>query len=186
MLVRTERVLRDLLPKYASAPRRQQCGASCTPPEKAAAIRAVQQLSRDLLVSHAGRHRARPRIGRKSRVSGIPAIEINCDMRETFGNWIMGRDEEMFPVIITADIACGFHAGDPTAVRPTSRTADQHGIAVGAHPTTWRVRPTPDPARPVRGGRPLHLPDGTLRAFPDTEGMPDARLETARFVQLPA
>jgi UPF0271 protein len=62
------------------------------------------------------------------------SIDINCDMGESFGNWRMGSDAEMFPFITSANIACGFHAGDPTEMRRSVRLAKRHGVAVGAHP----------------------------------------------------
>lgn len=60
-------------------------------------------------------------------------IDINCDMGESFGIWKMGRDEEVMPHITSANIACGFHAGDPHVMRKTVRMARDHGVAVGAH-----------------------------------------------------
>lgn len=61
-------------------------------------------------------------------------FDINCDMGESFGNWVMGADAEMFPRITTANVACGFHAGDPLTLLQTVRAAKQHGVRVGAHP----------------------------------------------------
>jgi 5-oxoprolinase (ATP-hydrolysing) subunit A len=61
-------------------------------------------------------------------------IDINCDMGESYGRWTLGNDEEVMPNITSANIACGFHAGDPTTIRKTVELAVQHGVAVGAHP----------------------------------------------------
>ncbi|PLB51173.1 LamB/YcsF family protein [Aspergillus steynii IBT 23096] len=56
--------------------------------------------------------------------------EINADMGEGFGRWRMGPDEELMPLIDAANIACGFHAGDPTIMLKTIRLCKQHGIEV--------------------------------------------------------
>jgi UPF0271 protein len=62
------------------------------------------------------------------------AIDINCDMGESFGPWRMGTDADVMPHITSANIACGAHAGDPTVMRRTVRLARDAGVAVGAHP----------------------------------------------------
>ncbi|MDA8107051.1 MAG: LamB/YcsF family protein, partial [Betaproteobacteria bacterium] len=62
-------------------------------------------------------------------------IDLNCDMGESFGAWKMGADAEIMPFISSANIACGFHAGDPATIRKTVRLALDHGVAVGAHPS---------------------------------------------------
>jgi len=61
-------------------------------------------------------------------------IDINCDMGESYGRWTLGHDEEVMPHITSANIACGFHGGDPHVMRKTVELAIQHGVAVGAHP----------------------------------------------------
>ncbi|MBT5676261.1 MAG: LamB/YcsF family protein [Rhodospirillaceae bacterium] len=61
-------------------------------------------------------------------------FDINIDCGESFGNWNMGADEALMPHITTANMACGFHAGDPMTMVKTVRLAKQHGVAVGAHP----------------------------------------------------
>jgi UPF0271 protein len=61
-------------------------------------------------------------------------IDINCDMGESFGPWVMGADEEVMPNITSANIACGAHAGDPSVMRRTIRLAREAGVAIGAHP----------------------------------------------------
>ena len=62
-------------------------------------------------------------------------IDFNCDMGESFGMYKMGLDEEVIKYITSASIACGFHAGDPMWMRHTVRLAEEHGVAVGAHPS---------------------------------------------------
>jgi UPF0271 protein len=61
-------------------------------------------------------------------------IDINCDMGESYGRWTLGHDEEVMPNITSANIACGFHGGDPHVMRTSVELAVQHGVAVGAHP----------------------------------------------------
>ncbi|MDO7851224.1 LamB/YcsF family protein [Hymenobacter convexus] len=61
-------------------------------------------------------------------------IDLNCDMGESFGAWTLGNDEGLLPFITSANIACGFHAGDPSVMRQTVRAALKHGVAIGAHP----------------------------------------------------
>ncbi|OAE13879.1 hypothetical protein AZH11_00260 [Pseudomonas simiae] len=59
---------------------------------------------------------------------------LNCDIGESFGNWTMGLDAEVMPFIDCANVACGFHAGDPSIMRKTVSLALKHGVQVGAHP----------------------------------------------------
>jgi UPF0271 protein len=61
-------------------------------------------------------------------------IDLNCDMGESFGAWSMGHDAEVMGSITSANVACGFHGGDPGVMRRTVRLARQRGVAVGAHP----------------------------------------------------
>lgn len=59
---------------------------------------------------------------------------LNCDIGESFGSWTMGLDAEVMPFIDCANIACGFHAGDPSTMRKTVALALSHGVQIGAHP----------------------------------------------------
>lgn len=62
-------------------------------------------------------------------------LDLNCDMGESFGAYTVGDDAAMLEVITTANIACGFHAGDPSVMRRTIRQAKERGVTVGAHPS---------------------------------------------------
>jgi len=62
-------------------------------------------------------------------------VDLNCDMGESYGAWQMGSDAEIMPFISSANIACGFHAGDPATIRKTVQLALDNGVAVGAHPS---------------------------------------------------
>lgn len=62
-------------------------------------------------------------------------IKLNCDLGESFGAWSMGMDAQVMPLIDQANIACGFHAGDPTVLVNTLTLAKHHQVEVGAHPS---------------------------------------------------
>jgi len=61
-------------------------------------------------------------------------IDLNADLGEGFGPWTMGDDAALLKIVTTANVACGFHAGDPAIMRATVRAARADGVAVGAHP----------------------------------------------------
>ena len=61
-------------------------------------------------------------------------VDLNCDMGESFGRYRIGADEAMMQYITSANIACGYHAGDPLVMDRTVRLAAKHGVGVGAHP----------------------------------------------------
>ena len=62
-------------------------------------------------------------------------LDLNCDMGESFGAYRIGDDAAMIRLVSTANVACGFHAGDPAVMRRTIRMAKEAGVAVGAHPS---------------------------------------------------
>lgn len=62
-------------------------------------------------------------------------MKLNCDLGESFGSWTMGLDDKAMPVIDMANIACGFHGGDPDVMMNTLRLAKQYHVTVGAHPS---------------------------------------------------
>ncbi|MFS2160870.1 5-oxoprolinase subunit PxpA [Pseudomonas sp. Pseusp122] len=59
---------------------------------------------------------------------------LNCDIGESYGAWTMGLDAEVMPFIDCANVACGFHAGDPSVMRKTVALALKHDVTIGAHP----------------------------------------------------
>lgn len=63
----------------------------------------------------------------------MTCIDLNSDLGESFGAWRMGDDAAMLPIVTSANIACGYHAGDPAGILATLRLAKTHGVAVGAH-----------------------------------------------------
>jgi UPF0271 protein len=62
------------------------------------------------------------------------AVDLNCDMGESFGPYKLGLDEEVIKLISSANVGCGFHGGDPHVMRETVAMAKEHGVGVGAHP----------------------------------------------------
>lgn len=60
-------------------------------------------------------------------------IDLNCDLGESFGAWRMGEDSALLALVSSANIACGFHAGDPTIMQRTVAEATARGVAIGAH-----------------------------------------------------
>src|SRR5262245_15947871 len=68
-------------------------------------------------------------------MAGTTYIDLNCDMGESYGRWTLGADEEIMPHITSANVACGYHGGDPHVMRKTVALALQHGVAIGSHPS---------------------------------------------------
>jgi 5-oxoprolinase (ATP-hydrolysing) subunit A len=83
-------------------------------------------------------------------------IDINCDLGESFGEYKIGNDEAIMPYITSANIACGFHAGDPLTICTTIILAIKHNVGIGAHPGY--------PDLEGFGRRPMKLSDEELRA----------------------
>lgn len=67
-------------------------------------------------------------------MGGVMQVDINADMGESFGMYKMGNDEEFMQYVTSANVACGFHAGDPTVMYKTVGLAKTYGVQVGAHP----------------------------------------------------
>jgi UPF0271 protein len=63
----------------------------------------------------------------------MPTMDLNSDVGESFGRWTLGDDQAMFRSVTSANVACGFHAGDPSVIRSTCRKAAEAGVVVGAH-----------------------------------------------------
>lgn len=64
----------------------------------------------------------------------MPVIDLNCDLGESFGAYKMGMDEEVLPYVTSANIACGFHGGDPLVMEKTVALCKKYGVRAGAHP----------------------------------------------------
>ena len=61
-------------------------------------------------------------------------MKLNCDLGESYGNWVTGMDDEVMPFVDMANIACGFHASDPDVMAKTIQSGVKHGVSIGAHP----------------------------------------------------
>ena len=61
-------------------------------------------------------------------------VDLNADMGESFGPWVMGNDEGLLDIVTSANVACGLHAGDPDVMARTMRMAVERGVGIGAHP----------------------------------------------------
>ena len=71
-------------------------------------------------------------------------MDLNADLGESFGTWTMGDDAAMLPLVTSASVACGLHAGDPVTMLDTCREAYELDVRVGAHlgyPDLGRLRP---------------------------------------------
>lgn len=101
-------------------------------------------------------------------------VDINCDMGESFGNWTMGNDEAVMPYITSANVAAGFHGGDPHVMRETVELAAEHDVSVGVHPGLpdrmgfgrRKMDATPEEVRDY-----VTYQLGALRAFADARGV---------------
>lgn len=101
-------------------------------------------------------------------------MKLNCDLGESYGNWKMGLDEEVMPFIDQANIACGFHAGDPDVMQRTLQLAGDYQVEIGAHPAYPDLqgfgRRTLDCAPPTLINL-LHYQIGALDAMARVQGL---------------
>ena len=75
---------------------------------------------------------ASPADGAAPVSSGLPVVDLNADLAESFGAWRLGDDDALLGVVTSANVACGFHAGDPLTIRRACATAVARGVAIGA------------------------------------------------------
>jgi len=69
----------------------------------------------------------------QGEVMAAPEIDLNADIGESFGSWTLGDDAAMLDVVTSANVACGFHAGDPAGLLRTCELAAERGVVIGAH-----------------------------------------------------
>ncbi|KNY24491.1 5-oxoprolinase subunit PxpA [Methylobacterium sp. ARG-1] len=109
-------------------------------------------------------------------------VDLNCDMGEGFGVYSLGDDAEMLTIATSANIACGFHAGDPLVMHETLRLAAANGVQAGAHPgflDLWGFG-----RRPIHGERPADIEKavlyqvGALLALAQDAGCPVRHVKT--------
>lgn len=104
----------------------------------------------------------------------MKAVDLNCDLGESFGAYTCGMDEQVLPHISSANIACGFHASDPLVMSKTVMMAKACGIAIGAHPGypdlvgfgRRNMAVTPEELQAM-----VQYQIGALRAFCDAQGV---------------
>jgi 5-oxoprolinase (ATP-hydrolysing) subunit A len=70
----------------------------------------------------------------------MASIDLNGDLGESFGRWRLDPDAALLAALTSVNLACGFHAGDPSAIRAAVRAADAHRLAIGAHPSFYDLR----------------------------------------------
>ena len=105
----------------------------------------------------------------------MPSIDLNCDLGESFGAYTIGMDAEILPYITSANIACGYHAGDPLVMQKSVMLCKKYGVQVGAHPGLpdlqgfgrRRMAVTPAEAEAF-----VMYQVGALKAFCDAAGVP--------------
>jgi UPF0271 protein len=109
-------------------------------------------------------------------------IDLNCDMGEGFGIYEIGDDAAMLDIVTTANIACGFHGGDPLVMHRTIEIAKAKGVRVGAHPSfldLWGFG-----RRPIQGERPQDVEKhliyqiGAIQAMATALGWPITHVKT--------
>ena len=105
----------------------------------------------------------------------MPSIDLNCDLGESFGAYTIGMDAEVLPFVSSANIACGFHAGDPSVMQKSVLLCKKYGVQVGAHPGL------PDlqgfgrrkmAISPAEAEADVIYQIGALKAFCDAAGVP--------------
>jgi 5-oxoprolinase (ATP-hydrolysing) subunit A len=112
----------------------------------------------------------------------MKVIDLNCDMGEGFGVYSIGDDEAMLEIVSSANIACGFHAGDPLVMSRTLASAKSRGVAAGAHPSffdLWGFG-----RRPIMGERPSDVEKqiiyqiGAMQALAAAQGITLTHVKT--------
>jgi 5-oxoprolinase (ATP-hydrolysing) subunit A len=107
-------------------------------------------------------------------------VAVNCDMGEAFGLWSLGDDATLMPLISMANVACGFHAGDPVIMRQTVALAKEHGVRVGAHPSYPDLQGFGRRAMDMDGDEltaAILYQAGALKAFLEEQDMPLTHLK---------
>ena len=102
------------------------------------------------------------------------AVQLNCDMGEAFGIYDLGADEALMGHVALANVACGFHGGDPAVMQRTVRLARENGVSVGAHPSYPDLQGFGRRAmamEPSELAAALIYQAGALKGFLDAEGM---------------
>ena len=99
----------------------------------------------------------------------MDVVDLNSDLGESFGAYVIGNDEEMFKIISSANIGCGFHGGDPLVMHKTLSLARENGVGAGAHPgfnDLWGFG-----RRPIMGERPEDIEKSMIYQMGAIQGM---------------
>lgn len=109
-------------------------------------------------------------------------IDLNCDMGEGYGAWTMGDDSAMLDIVSSANVACGFHAGDPDIMFNTAALALEKSVAVGAHPSFYDLHGFG--RRQIRGDSPAQIERqliyqiAAFKALSEAAGLPLQHVKT--------
>ncbi|CAM3657038.1 LamB/YcsF family protein [Micrococcus flavus] len=107
-------------------------------------------------------------------------IDLNSDVGESFGSWTMGDDDAIMPSVSSANVACGFHAGDPSGIAATCRAAVAAGVSIGAH---VGYRDLAGFGRRFLDCSPTELADDVLYQIGALEALAGAAGATVRYVK---
>ena len=107
-------------------------------------------------------------------------IDLNSDVGESFGSWTMGDDAAIMPSVSSANVACGFHAGDPSGIAATCRAAVAAGVSIGAH---VGYRDLAGFGRRFLNCSPTELADDVLYQIGALEALAGAAGATVRYVK---
>jgi UPF0271 protein len=110
----------------------------------------------------------------------VPVVDLNSDVGESFGRWRLGDDEAVLAVVTSANVACGFHAGDPRTLRRTCETAAREGVVVGAQ---VGYRDLPGFGRRFIDVEPGELTDDVVYQIGALDGLARAAGTSVRYVK---
>jgi UPF0271 protein len=110
----------------------------------------------------------------------VPVVDLNSDVGESFGRWQLGDDDAVLSVVTSANVACGFHAGDPRTLRVTCETAVREGVVVGAQ---VGYRDLPGFGRRFIDVEPTELTDDVVYQIGALDGLARAAGTSVRYVK---
>ena len=115
----------------------------------------------------------------------MDVIDLNCDMGESFGAWTMGSDAEMLKIVTSANVACGFHGGDPLVMFETVSRAKENRVGIGAHPSFFDVWGFG--RRQIQGEKPEDIEKTVVYQIGALQGVASAvgRSTAARLARVP-
>ena len=148
------------------------------------AVRETPEIWPDLRSGQPAGHEGRiTRVSAARQVAKLVRIDLNADVGESFGAYRYGDDEGVMPFVTSANVACGFHAGDPGVMREHGRAgpaARRRGRRPPGLPRSGGIWPPRDAPQPGRGGEPRRLPDRRAGRHRRGRGGPAQPREAAR------